>query len=72
MRAGDELGSTQARWMTVAASITTLEVQAQTWYDSTVDMSITKLSMEWKKKNRTYQILQAAERGGYGVIAAIA
>ncbi|KAF2147906.1 aldolase [Myriangium duriaei CBS 260.36] len=28
--------------------------------------------MEWKKYNPTYQILEAAEKGGYGVVAAIA
>ncbi|KAG9567075.1 aldolase, partial [Aureobasidium melanogenum] len=28
--------------------------------------------MEWKQNNKTYQILQAAEDGGYGVVAAIA
>ncbi|GAM83040.1 hypothetical protein ANO11243_010260 [Dothideomycetidae sp. 11243] len=28
--------------------------------------------MEWKAQNKTYQILEAAEKGGYGVIAAIA
>ncbi|KKY39108.1 putative fructose-bisphosphate aldolase [Diaporthe ampelina] len=28
--------------------------------------------MEWKQQNRTYQILKAAEEGGYGVLAAIA
>lgn len=28
--------------------------------------------MEWKKQNKTYQILEAAEKGGYGVVAAIA
>jgi len=29
-------------------------------------------NMEWKKDNKTYQILKAAEEGGYGVVAAIA
>ncbi|KAL6410532.1 tagatose 1,6-diphosphate aldolase [Ilyonectria robusta] len=28
--------------------------------------------MSWKEQNKTYQILKAAEEGGYGVIAAIA
>ncbi|KAL2287898.1 hypothetical protein FJTKL_04685 [Diaporthe vaccinii] len=28
--------------------------------------------MEWKQQNKTYQILKAAEEGGYGVLAAIA
>ncbi|KAI0020722.1 ketose-bisphosphate aldolase [Xylariomycetidae sp. FL0641] len=28
--------------------------------------------MEWKKDNKTYQILTAAEKGGYGVVAPIA
>ncbi|KAI1638791.1 ketose-bisphosphate aldolase [Biscogniauxia mediterranea] len=28
--------------------------------------------MEWKKGNKTYQILTAAEKGGYGVVAPIA
>lgn len=28
--------------------------------------------MEWKRQNKTYQILEAAEKGGYGVVAAIA
>ncbi|KAF3769749.1 aldolase [Cryphonectria parasitica EP155] len=28
--------------------------------------------MEWKKQNKTYQILKAADDGGYGVVAAIA
>ncbi|KAI5917293.1 ketose-bisphosphate aldolase [Camillea tinctor] len=28
--------------------------------------------MEWKKDNKTYQILKAAEEGGYGVVAPIA
>ncbi|TVY38111.1 putative fructose-bisphosphate aldolase [Lachnellula occidentalis] len=28
--------------------------------------------MEWKKQNKTYQILTAAEKGGYGVVAPIA
>lgn len=28
--------------------------------------------MEWKKQNKTYQILEAAEKGQYGVVAAIA
>jgi len=28
--------------------------------------------MEWKKDNKTYQILKAAEEGNYGVVAAIA
>ncbi|KAI1362308.1 ketose-bisphosphate aldolase [Xylaria arbuscula] len=28
--------------------------------------------MEWKKDNKTYQILSAAEKGGYGVVAPIA
>ncbi|PSR83205.1 fructose-bisphosphate aldolase [Coniella lustricola] len=28
--------------------------------------------MEWKKENKTYQILKAADEGGYGVVAAIA
>lgn len=28
--------------------------------------------MEWKKDNKTYQILKAAEDGGYGVLAPIA
>jgi hypothetical protein len=28
--------------------------------------------MEWKKNNKTYQILTAAEKGGYGVVAPIA
>jgi fructose-bisphosphate aldolase class II len=31
-----------------------------------------KLMMEWKKDNKTYQILGAAEKGGYGVVAPIA
>lgn len=32
----------------------------------------TSIKMEWKKDNKTYQILQDAEKGGYGVVAAIA
>lgn len=30
------------------------------------------MNMEWKKDNKTYQILEAAEKGGYGVVAPIA
>ena len=29
-------------------------------------------TMSWKENNKTYQILKAAEEGGYGVVAAIA
>jgi hypothetical protein len=29
-------------------------------------------TMEWKKDNKTLQILTAAEKGGYGVVAPIA
>ena len=30
------------------------------------------VNMDWKSNNKTYQILKAAEDGGYGVVAAIA
>jgi fructose-bisphosphate aldolase class II len=30
------------------------------------------MAMNWKKNNKTYQILKAAEEGKYGVVAPIA